>query len=228
MRKNQKNIILLILLIAIVLLIRSLGFDEHITFENLKRNRDGLKEFVKNHYILSVSGFIVIYIFTAFFLPGAIVLTIAGGLLFGVFWGTIYVCIGAATGATLAFFTARHLIGEWIQDKYQNQLKNFNEEIAKNGYYYLLALRVIPIFPFSAVNYFAGVTKITFKIFLWTLLVTVIPGTIVYAFAGQQLGTIESVRDIYSAKILILFLLLVLLVFSPMIFKYAKRKRRGG
>ncbi len=103
--KGYKKLILLILLVSLMILfVRFSGIDDYMTFENLKKNRDSLQEFIKNHYILLVFSYIVVYISTAFFVPEAIPLTIAGGLLFGVFWGTTYVCIGATTGAALAFF----------------------------------------------------------------------------------------------------------------------------
>jgi uncharacterized membrane protein YdjX (TVP38/TMEM64 family) len=222
MKRYKKRIILLIFLVALILFVKFSGIDDYITFENLKRNRESLQEFVKNHYFLSVLSYIVIYISTALFMPGAIPLTIAGGFLFGVFFGTVYVCIGASIGATLAFFSARYLMGNWLQERYQSQLKKFNEEIAKNGYYYLLTLRIIPVFPFFLVNYLSGLTKVPLKIFLWTLFVTVLPGSVIYTFAGQQLGAVESIEDIYSAKILIAFLLLILFAFSPIVLKYMK------
>jgi uncharacterized membrane protein YdjX (TVP38/TMEM64 family) len=222
---KKKKIILLIIIVAAMLLVKIADIGDHITFENFKRNRNILQDFVNDHYILSVLGFIIIYISTAFFLPGAIPLTIAGGLLFGAFLGAVYVCIGATVGATLAFFSTRYLIGSWIQDKYRNQLKRFNEEIEKNGYYYLLTLRIIPIFPFFLVNFFAGLTNIPYRIFLWTLLITVLPGTVIYAFAGQQLGVIESIRDIYSPEVWIAFLLLIIFLIALLAFRYIKRKK---
>lgn len=222
---KQKKIILLAILVAIILLVRTLGIGDYITLENFITNRDILKRFVNNHYILSVLGYIIIYISTAFFLPGAIPLTIIGGILFGVFLGTLYVCIGATVGATLAFFSARYLIGNWIQDRYRNQLRRFNEGIEKNGHYYLLTLRIIPIFPFFLVNLFAGLTNIPYRIFLWTLLITVLPGTVIYAFAGQQLRDIKSIRDVYSPEVLIAFLLLIIFLVTLLIFRLYKRKR---
>jgi uncharacterized membrane protein YdjX (TVP38/TMEM64 family) len=227
-KQYKKNIIILILLITAISLIWIFRIDDYVSFENLKRNREVLQEFVKNYYFLSVLSFIVIYISTAFFMPGAIPLTIAGGLLFGVYFGTLYVLIGATAGATLAFFSARHLLGNFIQNRYQKQLKKFNEEIAKNGYYYLLTLRIIPIFPFFLVNFFAGLTRIPFRIFLWTFLIPAIPGTVVYTFAGQQIGIIESIKDLHSPQMLIVYLLLILFIFSPMIFKFAKRNAQRG
>jgi len=223
--KNQKKIILFILLIAAMLLVRISGIDDYITFENFKKNRDVLQAFVNNHYTLSVVGYIIIYISTGFFVPGAIPLTVIGGFLFGVLLGTVYVCIGATLGATLAFFSARHLIGNWIQKKYSNQLRRFNEEIEKNGHYYLLTLRIIPIFPFFLVNFFAGLTNIPYKVFLWTLLITALPGTVIYAFAGQQIGGIESVKDIYSPNVWIAFLLLIIFSIALLVYRYIKGKK---
>jgi len=208
-----------------MLLFRFSGVSEHITFENFKRNREILQAFAKDYYILSVLAYIILYISTAFFLPGAIPLTIIGGTLFGAFLGTVYVCIGATVGATLAFFSARHLIGSWIQDRYRNQLKRFNEEIEKNGHYYLLTLRIIPVFPFFLVNFFAGLTNIPYRIFLWTLLITAIPGTVIYSFAGQQIGVIESINDMYSPAVWIAFLLLFIFSITLMVFRHIKRKK---
>ncbi len=208
-----------------MLLVRISGIDDYITFENFKKNRDVLQAFVNNHYTLSVVGYIIIYISTGFFVPGAIPLTVIGGFLFGVLLGTVYVCIGATLGATLAFFSARHLIGNWIQKKYSNQLRRFNEEIEKNGHYYLLTLRIIPIFPFFLVNFFAGLTNIPYKVFLWTLLITALPGTVIYAFAGQQIGGIESVKDIYSPNVWIAFLLLIIFSIALLVYRYIKGKK---
>lgn len=214
--------ILLTFLVAAIFFAKAYDIDDYLTFENLKKNRDVLKGLVKEHYAISVIGYISLYISTAFFIPGAIPLTIAGGLLFGVFWGTVYVCVGAVTGATLAFYSARYLVGNWLQDRYRNQLIKFNEVIARKGYYYLLLLRIVPVLPFSVVNYLAGITRIPFRIFILTLLIAVLPGTVVYTFAGRRMADIESINDIFSAEILIMFLLLVIFAFSPLFYKRYK------
>lgn len=220
--KAITKIILLILLAAAIIFAKVYDIDDYLTFENLKKNREALKGFVKEHYALSAIGYISLYISTAFFIPGAIPLTIAGGFLFGVFWGTIYVFIGAITGAALAFYSARHLMGNWLQQRYRNQLIKFNEVIDRRGYYYLLLLRIVPVLPFFLVNYLAGITRIPFRIFMLTLLIAVIPGAVVFTFAGRQLAAIESINDIFSAEMLMAFLLLVIVAFSPLFFKKYK------
>jgi len=210
-----------------MLLVRISGVGDYITFENFIRNRDILKGFVNDHYILSVLGYIIIYISTAFFLPGAIPLTIIGGLLFGVFWGTIYVYIGAISGSALAFFTARYLIGSWIQDKHSNQLRRFNEEMLRHGHYYLILIRLTPI-PFFLINYIAGLTMVPFRVFLWTFLVIALPGTIIYTFGGHHMGTIETLQDVLSIEtLLILILLSVVFILSLIAFKFIKNIRKG-
>lgn len=229
MKRYKKRIIILIFLVALILFVRFSGIDDYMTFENLKRNRDSLQEFVKNHYILSVLCYIVIYISAAFFVPGAIPLTVVGGLLFGVFWGTVYVCIGATVGATLAFFTARYLIGEWLQDRYRNQLRRFNKEMSRHGHYYLIMIRLTPLLPFFLINYLAGLTMIPFRVFLLTFLITLLPGSVIYAFAGQHLGTIESLEDILSVEtLLIIILLLAIVILSLIAYKCIKDIRRKG
>lgn len=227
MKQHKKRIIFLILLVTAILLVRISGIDDYITFENLKKNREALQEFVKNHYILSVLCYIIIYISTAFFIPGAIPLTIAGGLLFGVFWGTVYVCIGATIGATLAFFSARYLIGEWLQDRYRNQLRSFNKEMARHGHYYLILIRLTPLLPFFLINYLAGLTLIPFRVFLWTFLVILLPGSVIYTSIGHYMGTIESLEDILSVEtLLIMILLLAIVIFSFASYKRVKNLRK--
>jgi uncharacterized membrane protein YdjX (TVP38/TMEM64 family) len=228
-KQYKKRIILFIFLVALIFFVRFSGIDDYITFENLKANRENLQEFVKNNYLLSVLSYIIIYISTAFFLPAAIPLTIAGGLLFGIFWGTAYVCLGAIIGATLAFFTARYLIGEWLQDRYRNQLRSFNKEMARHGHYYLILIRLAPIFPFFLINYLAGLTQIPFRVFLLTFLVILLPGSVIYTSIGHHLGTIESLEDILSVEtLLIMILLLAIVIFSFASHRCVKNLRKKG
>lgn len=224
---QQKKVIIkitiFILLVAAIIFAEIYNLGEHLTFENLKKNRDLLKDLAKEHYLLSITAYILLYISTAFFVPGAIPLTVIGGFLFGVFWGTLYVCIGAITGATLAFFTARYLVGEWLQDKYKDHLRRFNKQIEKYGYYYLILIRLTPLIPFFLINYLAGLTRVPFRIFLLTFLVTLLPGTIIYTFAGQYLGAIESLEDLISVETsLIALLLLTIAILSLILYKHIK------
>ncbi len=217
---------LLLLIVTTIVFIRCAGVDRYVTFENLQENKVRLLQAVENNYFLSVAGYIVLYIaVVAFSIPGATVLTLSGGFLFGALLGTLYVNAGATTGATLAFLFCRYAAGDWIQEKYLDKLITFNRELSENGYRYLLALRLIPLFPFFLINAGAGLTKIPLRTFVWTTSLGILPGSFVYAFAGKQLGSIESMGDIFSTEILIAFSLLALLVLVPVVVKYSKRKR---
>ncbi|TAL24857.1 MAG: TVP38/TMEM64 family protein [Nitrospirae bacterium] len=185
-----------------------------------------MEEFVLNRYYLSIVIYIIVYtVSTALSVPGAAVLTLSGGFVFGAVYGAIYSNIGATAGATLAFLFSRYLIGEWVQKKYKERLRRFNEELAKSGHLYLLTLRLIPAFPFFLINFFAGLAKVPLRTFLWTTAVGIIPGDIAYSFAGSRLNTIESVEDIFSARMLIALAFLALLILFPVIYKKLKYKR---
>jgi uncharacterized membrane protein YdjX (TVP38/TMEM64 family) len=218
MTKQKKQILLLALFIAAIAALRWSPIGTVLTFENLKQHRDVLLMLTQNHYGLTVMLFICVYILAvAFSIPGAVILTLGGGFLFGTLAATVYINIGATAGASLAFLSARYLLGERLQEKYQTQLNTFNREIARNGTRYLLTLRFIPVFPFFLINFLSGLTKIPMKTFIWTTSLGIIPGTAVYAFAGRQIGTINSLSEILSRKVIIAFIVLALFAIVPVV-----------
>jgi uncharacterized membrane protein YdjX (TVP38/TMEM64 family) len=220
MSVRKKQLLLLVLFILAVILVRSSQFGSAITFENLKQNRETLVSFVGAHYVLSVASFIAVYVLaTALSVPGAVILTLAGGFLFGPATSVIYIDIGATAGAACAFLSARYLLGNRLQQKYGGQLAKFNSEMDRNGASYLLTLRLIPVFPFFLINFLAGLTKVPLRTFLWTTSLGIIPGTAVFAFAGQQLGSIDSPADILSKKVIAAFAVLGLFALAPAVWK---------
>ncbi|MHC5074298.1 MAG: FAD-dependent oxidoreductase, partial [Planctomycetota bacterium] len=222
-RKNRKRLMLVVIVLALLIGLRLSGVGDKFTLENLQSNAARLKEFSNGHYLISVLAYILIYIaVTAFSLPGATILTLAGGFLYTFFIGALYVNIAATSGATLAFLFSRYIAGQSIQNRYGDKLARFNDELNRNGARYLLTLRFIPIFPFFLINVFAGLTNIPLKTFVWTTSVGIFPGSLVYAYAGQQLGTIESVGDIFTGKVLAAFLLLAAFAFVPAIYNKIK------
>lgn len=220
MKKYKKQIILLAILVAVILFVRLSGASGYLTLENLKKNKELLQHFIEARYFFAVVTYIVVYILTVTFsIPGATVLTLAGGFLFGLLPAIIYANVGATIGATLGFLFARYILGNSIQEKYAPQLERFNRELDENGHLYLLTLRLIPAFPFFLINLLAGLTRVSLKTFFWTTLIGILPGDVVYCFAGNQLNSIESVEDIFSANIIAAFLALALFSLLPVIFK---------
>ena len=214
----KKKGVIIILIITVIGIIWFSGVNRYLTFERLKANRAFLSRFVNQHYIVSVLGFIALYIAVAFFLPGAIIMTLAAGFLYGTAMGAIYVNLGTTLGATMAFLASRYLMGNWVQNRFGEQLETFNKRIKKLGHHYLLTLRVIPIIPFFLVNLLAGLTTIHLRTFIWTTSLGVLPVSLVYTFLGEELGRINALDDLFSWKLAAAFLLLALF-FSFPIFK---------
>ncbi|MBC7837041.1 MAG: TVP38/TMEM64 family protein [Nitrospiraceae bacterium] len=192
----------------------------YLSLDVLKANRDNLLVFTQDHYVSAVALFILVYILqTSFSLPGATIMTLAGGFLFGSLWGPLYVNIGATTGATLAFLAARYLFHQWVERKFGDRLSPIQEGFTKNAFSYLLTLRLIPFFPFFLVNLLSGLTRVKVSTYVVATAVGIIPGSIVYAFAGRQLGTINALSELVSPRLLLAFSLLGLLMLIPVIYR---------
>lgn len=186
----------------------------------LKENRDSLLVFTDANFAAAVGIFIAVYaIVTGLSLPGAVILTLAGGFLFGAVLATVLVNIGATTGATLAFLTARYLLRDTVEQKFEKWLCPFQEGFAENAFSYLLTLRLIPLFPFFVVNLVSGLTRVNIGTYVTATAVGIIPGSFVYAYAGRQLGTINSLKEIASPNVLGAFVLLGLLALVPVVYK---------
>ncbi len=228
MINRNKRILLLVLFVAIVVAVRYSPIGNLLTFENLKGHREGLLSFVQGHYLRSVAVYIMSYIIiVAFSIPGAVIMTLAGGFLFGVFAASVYIDVAATAGAALAFLIARYLLGDRLQEKYHEQLSSFNAEMQKNGPRYLLTLRLIPVFPFFLINFLSGLTRVTMMTFIWTTALGILPATIIFAYAGQQLGTINAISEILSARVITaLAALAALALFPAMLSRVKTRKSR--
>lgn len=192
----------------------------YLTLDALKENRDRLLAFTDANYAAAVGIFIVTYcVVTGLSLPGAAILTLAGGFLFGSVWGTVFVNIGATTGATLAFLAARYLLRDWVEQKFGSRLRPIQDGFAKNAFSYLMTLRLIPLFPFFLVNMVSGLTRISVSAYVAATAIGIIPGSFVYAYAGRQLGTINSLKEIASPNVLLAFTLLGLLALVPVVYR---------
>ena len=226
MTKQNRNIVLLLLFIGVIVVLRLSGVGEVLTLESLQQRRDELAAAVRERYTLSIALYILAYIaVVAFSSPGATVMTLAGRLVFGTIATVLAVNVAATAGAVLAFLSARYRLGESLQERYREQLARFNAEIERNGPRYLLTLRLLPVFPFFLVNFLSGLTRVPLATFIWTTSLGIIPGSAVYAFAGGQLETVHDIGDVLSARVLLAFGSLALFTLTPAIIS---RFRRGS
>ena len=161
---------------------------------------------------------------TTFSLPGGALLTLTGGFLFGSFLGTLIVLVPATLGATLAFLVARYLLRDWVERKFGDRLDAFQRGFAKNAFSYLLTLRLIPLFPFFLVNLVSGLTRIRLGTYMAATALGIIPGTFVFANAGRQLGSINSLNDVASPSVLGAFGLLALFALVPVLYRKVRAK----
>jgi len=200
---------LLIVIAVSMALFFSFDLDDHFSLANLKNELDNLKAYYGQHRILTMAIYMAIYVFvTALSLPGAVIMTLAGGALFGLVYGTLLVSFASSLGATLAFLVSRYLFKDWVQQKFSSKLFTINKGIEKEGGFYLFTLRLVPVFPFFIINLAMGVTTLRPSVFYAVSQLGMLPGTIVFMNAGTQLAKIDSVGGILSMNIIFAFALL--------------------
>jgi pyruvate/2-oxoglutarate dehydrogenase complex dihydrolipoamide dehydrogenase (E3) component/uncharacterized membrane protein YdjX (TVP38/TMEM64 family) len=202
----------IIILIIVACMIGSfLYFDlgQFLTLEYVKSQQAELNALVLERPLEIAATFFVLYVaVTAASLPGAAILTLVAGAMFGVLWGTVLVSFASSIGATLAMLVARFVLREQVVAKFGAQLSGIDKGIEKEGAFYLFTLRLVPLFPFFAINLLMGLTKIKVLTFLFVSQIGMLAGTIVFVNAGTQLAQIESTSDILSLELLLSFALL--------------------
>jgi uncharacterized membrane protein YdjX (TVP38/TMEM64 family) len=180
----------------------------------------------QTHRTPFIIGFILTYTAqTALSLPGAAILTLAGGAIFGALMGTIWVNIGATTGALLAFLLARTLLRDWVLKRFGQRVLSLDKGLNENGLSYLLFLRLVPIFPFFLVNLACGVTGLSIKTYLIGTMIGILPGSFVYANAGASLASIESISQVASMRVLVSLALLGLFALIPAMYRRIESRR---
>jgi uncharacterized membrane protein YdjX (TVP38/TMEM64 family) len=200
------------------------GVGEKLRLDELKSNADRLREYVAQRPATAMPAFVGLYVaVAACSIPGAAVLTLAAGFLFGAILGTVLVNIGATAGATLAFLFARYVIGDYLQRKFSERLVKFNAELDRSGWSYMLTLRLVFVFPFWLVNLLAGMTRVPLGTFIWTTSLGILPGSFVYAYAGRQLTSIASLSDVFTPGVLVAFVLLAGLSAVPVVISHVRR-----
>ncbi len=205
----MKKLILLGIVIVVVSTFFMLDLQHYLTLNGLKSGMDQFAIWrATSPVIVGASFFLMYVIVAAFSLPGAAIMTIAAGALFGLFWGSVIASFASTIGATLAFLTARYLLRDLVQAHFGDKLKAINEGMAKDGTFYLFSLRLIPLFPFFLVNLLVGLTPISTRRYYWVSQIGMLAGTVVYVNAGTQLAKISGLADIASPGLLFSFALL--------------------
>ena len=232
-KRVSKNLIgkLLILGVIIGLLVafRALDLGQYFTLTYLKASADRFGALYDEHRALVILVYFAVYVVAASLsLPGAVVLTLAGGALFGLLTGTLIVSFASSIGATLACFVARFFLRDWVQGKFGEKIAKVNEGIEREGAFYLFTLRLIPVFPFWMINLAMGLTKMPLRRFYWVSQLGMLAGTIVYVNAGRELAKIDSLKGILSPSLLISFVLIGIFPIAVKKLVTLYRTRRTG
>lgn len=183
-----------------------LDLGQYLTLDALKAQQTAIDGYYVANPLLVVATFFAVYVvLTALSVPGAVILTLAAGAIFGVTTGTVVVSFASTIGATLAFLASRYLFHDAVQARFGPRLRPVNEGVARDGAFYLFSLRLVPVFPFFAVNLLMGLTPIRTWTYFWVSQLGMLLGTVVYVNAGTQLARIEALSDIASPGLLASF-----------------------
>jgi pyruvate/2-oxoglutarate dehydrogenase complex dihydrolipoamide dehydrogenase (E3) component/uncharacterized membrane protein YdjX (TVP38/TMEM64 family) len=203
------RIALLALVAALVAAYFAFDLGRFLSLEYFKSQQAAFEAFFREHPVGTAAAYFAIYVaVTGLSLPGATILTLAGGAVFGLLWGVVIISFASTIGATLAFLASRFVLRDWVQAKFGDKLRPVNDGIAREGAFYLFALRLVPAFPFFVINLVMGLTPIRASTFYWVSQVGMFAGTIVYVYAGTQLAQLTSLKGILSPGLLGAFVLL--------------------
>nr|WP_317199823.1 FAD-dependent oxidoreductase [uncultured Psychrobacter sp.] len=222
-----KKIALVLLVVILVIGFFYFGLNDLLTLEGLKGSMDQFDEYKAQSPLLIIGGFFLLYVLvTALSLPGAAILTLAAGALFGLVQGVLIASFASSIGATLAFLVSRYLLRDTIKQRFPERLESIDNGVKKEGAFYLFTLRLVPIFPFFIINLLMGLTAIKTWTFYWVSQIGMLAGTFVYVNAGTQLAQIESLSGILSFKLILSFVLLgVFPLIAKSIINLIKKRR---
>ena len=206
---NKKKLALIALFIIVIGLFFMLDIGQYLNLAYIKSKQEAINQYYAMNPIQTGLIFFISYILiTGVSLPGAGIMTLAGGAIFGVVWGTIIVSFGSVFGATMAFLIARYLFHDYIQARFGKYLEPINRGIRKEGNLYLFTIRIVPLFPFFIINTLMALTPIKTLNFALVSQIGMLLPTIIFVNAGTQLARIESPADVLSLELLFSFVLL--------------------
>ena len=206
---NLKKSAIALAFIALLMAYFAFDLGRYLSLDYLKQSQTAFAEIYARQPLMVVSIYFIIYVAaTALSFPGATILTLAGGAIFGLGWGLLIVSFASCIGATLAFLAARFVLRDSIQNRFSQRLDEINKGIEKDGAFYLFTLRLVPLVPFFVINLVMGLTRMKTWTFYWVSQLGMLAGTAVYVNAGTQLGKIDSLKGILSPGLIGSFVLL--------------------
>ena len=206
---SAKKILLLLVVATAITLFFAFDLGRYLSLDWLKSQQDAIAAWQASHPLALAATYFLLYVaVTALSLPGAALMTLAGGAIFGLWWGLLIVSFASSIGATLAFLVSRFLLRDWVAGRFGERLAAIDAGIRREGAFYLFTLRLVPVFPFFVINLLFGLTAIKARTFYWISQLGMLAGTVVYVNAGTQLAKIDSLSGIVSSGLLISFALL--------------------
>lgn len=204
-----KRIFWLVVIAGVIAITFATDLHQVITLDNFKSRQAEVDAWVSARPVAAAAAYFGLYVLMAAVnIPGAAVMTLIAGALFGVVQGTLLVSFASSIGATLAFLLSRFLLRDYVEQRFAGALERLNEGIRKEGAYYLFTLRLVPAFPFFAINMMSGLTRLPVRTFYWVSQLGMLPATVVYVNAGTQIGALESLSGILSPGLIASFALL--------------------
>jgi dihydrolipoamide dehydrogenase len=201
---SAKRLLVLVVLVAGAGGFFALGGARHLSADNLRSLQEGVQSLYRERPWQTAGGYFLAYVaVTGLSLPGAAVMTLLGGAVFGLLWGTLLVSFASSVGATLAFLASRFLLRDWVQGRFRDRLRAVNEGVAREGAFYLFALRLVPAFPFFLINLAMGLTTIRAWTFYWVSQLGMLAGTVLYVYAGTKLGEFRISPGLIGAFVLL-------------------------
>ena len=207
----MKKAILVLVLIGAIAAYFILDLGQILSLEKFKASQADIVAATDANPVLYITGFFLLYVaVTGLSIPGAAIMSLVAGALFGVVVGSIIVSFASTIGATLAFLSARFVLRDWVQTKFGERLRAIDDGLEKDGAFYLFTLRLIPVFPFFVINLLMGLTRIKTRTFFWVSQLGMLPATVVFVNAGTQISRIESTKGLLSPTLIASFIALAL------------------
>lgn len=202
-----------------------LGIGKYLNFDYIKSHQHAIQQFIDTHYTTAAILYSSLYAALVFFMISlTLVITMIAGFFFGTLPATIFSMIGAVVGGTLSLLTVRYLLGNWLTARYHNAVETFKQKFKQHGASYLLSLQFFPLTPSAIITIMAGLSDVSLTTYLWTTAVGILPITLICAFAGRQLATMNSVKEIISPSMLFALATLSVLALLPTIMGLFKKK----